>query len=60
MKFTHEMNDLQKADFLATIASEIPDTERLFARVLSDMPRGLEFFGGAPCRPPADDAATKS
>ena len=46
MKFTHEMNDLQKADFLATIASEIPDTERLFARVLSDMPRGLEFLVG--------------
>ena len=43
-QFASEMNGAQKADFLATIAAEIPDQERLFARVLSDVPRGLEFL----------------
>jgi malonyl-CoA decarboxylase len=43
-RFAREMDGAQKADFLATIASEIPNQERLFARVLSDVPGGLEFL----------------
>ena len=42
--FTNEMSKQQKADFLATISSEIPNQERLLTRVLSDVPGGLQFL----------------